>query len=103
MTSPGLKPTGSWLVGSVHPWESWGLKAGEAGHRRGGVARSKVAEMDAGWSGGGGSSWNHRGKERKGNWFSQEFLGIVFLLGLDCSQWDIVLALDPLGFVSDTQ
>lgn len=75
----------------------------KAGHRGWGVAHSKVSEMDAGWDGGGGSSWNHRGKERKGNWFSQEFLGIVFLFGLHCSQWDIVLALDPLGFVSDTQ
>ena len=52
----------------------------KAGHRGGGVAHRRVAEMDAGWDGGGGSSWNHRGKERKGNWFSQEFLGIVFCL-----------------------
>lgn len=75
----------------------------KAGHRGGGVAHSRVAEMDAGWDGGGGSSWSHIGKEKKGNWFSQEFLGIVFLFGLHCSQWDIVLAPDPLGFVSDIQ
>lgn len=87
----------------------------KAGYLGGGVAQGKVAEMEQAGVGEGRllASQSVREKEGEDNWFSQESLNIVFLKWCDSRlrllfwtslcQWDIVLAPDPLGFVSDTQ